>query len=414
MATTLLLITVVSFIASVVVLDKPVFSAEPKFILPHRGCYYASWSTFRPGKARFLPRHIDGSLCTIFYYAFAEIKLDASGGFDTNVIKPSFGFLTRAGASPYSNVSLSNLDSASDLKFLKRKNPDIKLMLSVGGWGTEQKFTAIAQSADLRKIFISTVIKSVRQLEYDGLDISWEYPLKKDAAYFTSLITDIRTAFDNEATSSGQTRLIFTAAVGNSTLEGYNVPLMNQSLDLINLMTYDLHTPYFEPTETGHHSQLFPPFSNSSSTNVRDFTEAWEKAGIHKSKLVVGLAAHGDTWNLTTNATGVGAKASGQGPPGFFTKTPGFLAYFEICEKIRSAELIPTLQPDIKTPYARSSNGQWWVSYEDETSVREKVRWTAQKRYSGVFLWDITLDDFFGGCGVRYPLLNAVKSEYKV
>lgn len=106
----------------------------------------------------------------------------------------------------------------------------------------------------------------------------------------------------------------------------------------------------------------------------KDFVEAWEKAGVPKSKLLVGLAAYGDTWNLTvSNKFGLEAPAQGKGPPGFYTRTSGMLSYYEICEKIRSGELLPTLQPDIKTPYAHAVSGKWWISYDDESSVREKV-----------------------------------------
>lgn len=83
---------------------------------------------------------------------------------------------------------------------------------------------------------------------------------------------------------------------------------------------------------------------------------------------------YGDTWNLTDpNKFGLMAPAKGKGPSGFHTQTPGFLAYYEICGKIRSGELVTTLQPDIKTPFAHSSNGNWWVSYDDAASLREKV-----------------------------------------
>ncbi|XP_055344408.1 chitinase-3-like protein 1 [Paramacrobiotus metropolitanus] len=393
---------------------------EPTFTLPHRGCYYAAWSTYRVGKARFLPRHIDASLCTIIYYAFGDIHLDTVGS--ANAIpsvqttpKPTFGFLTKAGASPYFNASLSVMDSAMEIRYVRRSYPNIKLVLSVGGWGTVNSFNAIAASSELRKFFISSMISVVRQIGYDGLDISWEYPAKKDLQYATLLFSEIREQLNIEAQNSGKPRLIFTAAVTNTSIEGYNVAEMIKNLDLINIMAYDLHNPLMEPTETGHHSQLFPPLSNTSSTNVKDVVEGWEKAGAPKSKIVVGLATYGDTWNLTSPGSfGLGAPAAGHGPLGFYTRSPGYLAYYEICEKIRSGELLAITPPDIQTPYAHSANGKWWISYEDENSLRTKVRWVTGKGYGGIFVWDITFDDFFGNCGVKYPLLYAIKSELKV
>ena len=106
-----------------------------------------------------------------------------------------------------------------------------------------------------------------------------------------------------------------------------------------------------------------------------DFAEKWEQAGAPKSKLVLGLAMYGNTWNLTaSDQFGIHAPAAGHGPQGFYTRSDGYMAYYELCEKLRAGELVSTLQPDIKTPYAHSSTGKWWTSYEDEASLHVKVR----------------------------------------
>jgi chitinase len=124
----------------------------------------------------------------------------------------SFGFLTKAGASPYTNASVSVMDSAKEMKFLKRKNPDIKLILSIGGWGSASTMTSIASSSDLRKMFISSLIRTIRGLGYDGLDVSWEFPTRTDAPYFTNFFTvpkNRRTVFIHEKTESLSLKMLF-------------------------------------------------------------------------------------------------------------------------------------------------------------------------------------------------------------
>jgi len=39
-----------------------------------RVCYYPNWTQYRPGDGKFLPEHIDGSLCTHINYAFAKMS----------------------------------------------------------------------------------------------------------------------------------------------------------------------------------------------------------------------------------------------------------------------------------------------------------------------------------------------------
>lgn len=71
--------------------------------------------------------------------------------------------------------------------------------------------------------------------------------------------------FIGEAKTSGQPRLLLTAAVPASfeaIAAGYDVPEIAKYLDFINVMTYDFHGQW-ERT-VGHNSPLFPLESASS------------------------------------------------------------------------------------------------------------------------------------------------------
>ena len=60
---------------------------------------------------------------------------------------------------------------------MKRLNPSVKTSLAVGGWnfGTE-KMTEMLATKENRTEFVETSIDFVRQRNFDGLDLDFEWP----------------------------------------------------------------------------------------------------------------------------------------------------------------------------------------------------------------------------------------------
>ena len=81
-------------------------------------CYYTNWSQYRPGLGKFLPENIDPFLCTHINYAFGFVNEDGTG------IKP-FEW----------NDILDYTDGMyKRVTDLKKINPELKVLLSIGGW----------------------------------------------------------------------------------------------------------------------------------------------------------------------------------------------------------------------------------------------------------------------------------------
>ena len=51
-----------------------------------------------------------------------------------------------------------------------------KFILSLGGWGNDQGFVAVAASAELRQTFINNLLDVCDEYGYNGVDLDWEYP----------------------------------------------------------------------------------------------------------------------------------------------------------------------------------------------------------------------------------------------
>ena len=276
---------------------------------------------------------------------------------------------------------------------------------------------------DKRAIFIKSAIDLLRKFGFDGLDLDWEYPgtrggsPKSDKGRFTLLCKELLAAFEAEAKEAGKERLLLTAAVaaGLWTIkDAYDIAGIAESLDWINLMTYDLHGTW--EYKTGHHTAVGPdgdkltlPFAVWYWMNNRD---TWEKPGIRKgmpaNKIVLGLATYGRAFGLASPAAnGLDAARDYQyTPKGKYTRAEGFLAYYEICKM----GLTVVEKNKAMAPYGYKDKD--WVGFDNPKSLIYKIDNIVKKNFlRGVMFWAIDLDDFSGQhCGQgKYPLMSAVK-----
>lgn len=65
---------------------------------------------------------------------------------------------------------------------------------------------------------------------------------------------------------------------------------------------------------------------------------------------------------------------------------------------------------EMKVPYV--VNGDQWIGFDDEKSIRYKMKWIKDNGFAGAMVWTIDMDDFTGTvCGgeVKYPLIGAMR-----
>lgn len=80
---------------------------------------------------------------------------------------------------------------------LKKKNPQLKTMLSLGGASAGvDKFRKLTSSDEDRKKFIKNTITLLRKYNFDGLDLDWEFPEAQDKTGFSKLVRVSYLIFD--------------------------------------------------------------------------------------------------------------------------------------------------------------------------------------------------------------------------
>ena len=142
--------------------------------------------------------HIDPSLCTHLYYAFAKIDIThrSTYPFENNDFKPSpstapviaddaFGLSSKdrlhAKITP-TRKRKPLLSMYEQFYALKYNNPQLKTLLSLGGASVNAtQFRTVFGPDKIRREFIRNTIKYLRKYRFDGLDLDWEFPETENA-----------------------------------------------------------------------------------------------------------------------------------------------------------------------------------------------------------------------------------------
>lgn len=357
-------------------------------------CYFPNWSTYRTGAGQFSVSNINPNLCTHYMYAFAI--LDGS----------TYNIVT---VDSWADISLKGY---ANFVAMKSKNPNMKTMISLGGWtdstdGTRKYSRLVSNSANIAA-FVKNALNFLATYKFDGLDIDWEFPSSAaDKAGYSALLTALRTAFNPYG-------YILSAAVasGSATIDnGYDVPTLSKTLDFINLMTYDMHGASWESSVADHHAPLYKRSWETTNNNVDYSVNYWLSKGFPAAKINLGIPLYGQSWTIKSTASVVPpAPANGLGAPGPILAQSGYLGYNEICLNVKSNGW-KVVQDTLgqRGPIAYSPASLSWVGYDDPNFAAVKSNYILAKRLGGAIVWDISTDDFSNACGAgANPIQTAI------
>jgi len=278
---------------------------------------------------------------------------------------------------------------------LKSRNPGLKIILSLGGWGGCQTCSPVFITKKGRREFARSVRDLNNYFGTDGIDLDWEYPAiegfpghaysPEDKPAFTMLVKQLRRKL-------GKKNEISFAAGGfakfiDSSLEWKKVM---KKVDRVNLMSYDLVSGF--STVSGHHTPLYStPYQKESTDNG---VQMMLGAGVPAGKIVIGAAFYGRLFEVTDTVN------NGLYLPGKFAH--GF-PFSRIGDSLSTANGFVQYWDSIaNAPYAFNIQRRLLATYDDSVSVQLKAKYAIKNNLNGIMFWQLADDKFSDG------LLNAI------
>ena len=268
---------------------------------------------------------------------------------------------------------------------LKEKYKKLKVLVSVGGQGTEKIFTSMAGNDAARKTFADDAVRFVRAYGLDGIDVDWEFPgMKKatraaDRTNFTALLAELRSKFDEAARKDGRKYYVTIASGAFEQYLNYIEPLkVTPLVDYFFLMTYDFHGQWNE--YNGHHTNLYIPAGKSYGHSVEHIVDLYIGSGIPKSKIVIGAAFYGRKWTGVTIKQGSIVYNPGKGV--------GSVSYRNIVSLLRDNSYRRYWDRQAYAPFIYNEKQKIFISYDDKESVARKVDFTIINQLGGIMYWE--------------------------
>lgn len=256
--------------------------------------------------------------------------------------------------------------SLQQLFTIKKVQRKLKVLMSIGGWGTAHLFSAVVLDPAKLAKFVSSTVEMVSEYGFDGVDIDWEYPKDQhEGRLLESLLQKLRQALDPSLL------LTIAAPGGNEQLAQLNLQQLDRHLSFWNIMCYDFAGSSWS-TKTGFHSNLFG-HNGDNGLNCDDILKTYLAGGVPLSKLVLGMPLYGRKFSQPHSPA-----------PGQPFQKGGAEDIIDYKLLNGKEEFDPRKVAACQFDRATAT----WVSYDNVQSAKIKAQYVKSNGLAGGFWWD--------------------------
>jgi chitinase len=385
--------------------------------------YFIEWGIYGRGyRVKDVATSGSASRLTAINYAFANVAPDAAGK-----IVCKLGDEWADYQVPWSaDQSVTGtevtwprplLGNFQQLQALKGLHPNVKVLISLGGWTWSRYFSDAALTPEARSTLVSSCIDlfikgnlpdpgwggmggpGAAAGVFDGIDLDWEWPgsegnagnviRPEDRQNFTKLADEFRRQLDAYGAATGKHYLLtaFLPAAPAKIDAGFEVAKIFRSLDWATVQGYDLHGAW--ESQTNHQSNLRSPKADPAdpSFSVHDTVQAYLRRGAPPGELVVGVPFYSRGWTGVAPANGGLYQSSSGAAPG--TWEAGVDDY-EVAKTLLAQGY--TRHRDGYAKAAWLSNGTSFWTFDDPAIMHEKARYVRKENLGGLMFWELSGD----------------------
>ena len=326
------------------------------------------------------------------------------GGFRENIIEPSsiaanglshinYAFVDIQDNRAWLHNEKTDTVNFRKLNELKTINPNLKILISIGGWSWSKHFSDAVLTDTSTQNFVQSAVNIVSTYNLDGIDIDWEYPgmigdsnvyRPEDRTHYTNLFKNLREKLDVLSKQTNK-KYFVTTAIGGSLefIQHTQLEEAQKYLDYINLMSYDFNESY--DNIAAHHTNLFTPANMPYIHSADDAIQNLKKAGVDVSKIVMGIAFYGKgTIVKSADNNGLYQIPVNSVRGGGYTylkdslvNQKGFVRYWDDASK---------------APYLFNAEEKIFITYDDEESVKDKCAYIRKYKLAGAMFWEYSSD----------------------
>jgi chitinase len=311
------------------------------------------------------------------------------------------------------------------LKQLKASHPNLKVSISIGGWGAGG-FSDAALTEASRKKFVGACLNTffgTYKGTFDGVDIDWEFPRSGGPADITARPEDKQNAtllakeFRRELDGLGGPHKLLTAALPAGRLQtgkgqygdpydpanSFELGAIAKVLDWVNLMTYDMGTG-FSPVSTFNAPMAQVPADPLGQpmkrwNNVTGAVQYYEQHGVPADRIVLGVPFYGRGFHVTQAGPNHGLFQ-----PWDASFDPG--SWSDIKKLLTDPAWEQHWDRNAQAPWLYNPTEQKFVSFENPRSIGIRSDYARAAGLRGAFMWEIAEDDS------AHSMLNAMAKPW--